>query len=132
MFNSGQIFDRFDHDVWGSSAMYLGSGFVEIIGDIYNLRITAGAGDVGLVLGENGAIDDVFGAGMGWAVKIDVTPSKRLASGDNVAGVFGHFRSHILESFNMEIDWPGAQGAASGERDAGFAGSGEDWAEHEK
>ena len=94
---------------------------VEAIGDIENFRLAGGVGDDRGALGQGRRHQRDVGAADRYLGKIDVgalQAARRL--GDHIAAIDGDLGAELLQRHDQQIDRPGADGAAAGQRDLGL------------
>src|SRR6267142_1918025 len=95
--------------------------------EIGDFRFAGGVLQDGFAIGEDCGHKDIFRAGDRDFVEDDVGALKAAAIwnfGFDVAMRNCDFGSHFFESREMQIDWPGTDGTASGERNVGDAEAG--------
>src|SRR4029077_11846592 len=82
--------------------------------------------------GESGGHEEVFGAGGGDFVEDNFGASEAIRRGSHSAVFLRDFRPQALESFEVEVNRPGADRTASGKRDASSATAGKQRAEDQR
>src|SRR6476660_398167 len=103
----------------------MGSHFVQQIGQIGNLGLARAVLDYGLAFGKRGSHEQVFGAGDGDLVEDNLSPAEAIGGGFNVAMILNDFCPPALQALDVQIDWAGADGAASGQGNTGPATAGD-------
>ncbi len=123
-------FDSLDGEAVGAEAGDLGAHGVEAGGEVGDFGFAGGVGDGGGAVGEGGGHQEVFGGADGGEWQDNGGAVEAAADGGvHVAAFEQDFGAHLLEALEVEVDRAGADGAAAGEGDLGFAAAGEEGAE---
>ena len=101
------------------------SHFIQKVGEVGDFGLAGAVLQNGFAVGEGCGHEQVFGAGDGDFVEDDFCAFEARGAGFDVAVILRDFRAELFESFDVQIDGAGADGAAAGERDAGAAAAGD-------
>src|SRR6185437_2659929 len=83
-------------------------------------------------IGEDGGHQQVFGAGYGDLVEVDVRAFEAVGASFNISVLVGDGCAHHFEALDVEVDGAAADGASAGHGDAGDAGTRDQRAEHKR
>ncbi len=108
----------------GADALDLGPHGHQVMGQVGHLGFLGGVYQPGGAFGQGGGHHEIFGAGDRGGIQVDFGPVQALGLGLDIALVQGDFHPHGLEALEVQVNGPGADGAAAGERHAGLAGPG--------
>lgn len=119
VFDGVELFDAFDGDAAGSSALDFGSHGVEEVGEVEDFGFCGGGFDDGDAIGEGGGHHDVVGAEDGGAVgsaEVDFRAAEAIGGGeDDVSAFEFDFCAEGLEAAEVEVYGAVADDAAAGE-----------------
>ena len=116
-----QLGDAFDDDARRAGAGDARAHLVQAIGDIQNFRLAGGVGDHGRALGQRRRHQRDMGAAhrhLGEVYDGALQAARRLRN--HIAAVDRDIRAELLQRHDQEIDRPGADGAAAGQRHLRF------------
>ena len=121
-----ELIDALDANRGRSRAVYLRAHGVEQCGQVGDFRFASAVLHDRLTIGQRGGHQQVFGSSHGDFVEdnfsaFEPTAFLRIGGGLDVAVLLRNLRAQALETFDMEIDGAGADGASAGQRDAGAA-----------
>ena len=104
----------------------------QAVGQIGDFRLAGGVGQDRPAVRQGGGHQQIFGGADRDERKQDVRALEALGDGGvDVAAFQADFGAHLLQPFQVQVDRPGADGAAAWKRDLGFAAAGEQGAEHQ-
>ncbi len=127
-----ELFDAGDFDDGCASAFDFGAHFDEEVGDVFDFGLARGVADDGLAFGEDGGHEDVFGAGDGDAIKVNVAADEAVGRlRFDIAVGLDDGGAEMFERGDVHVDGTRADGAAAGHGDAGATGAGDERAEDE-
>ena len=109
---------------------------VEQYGKVRDFRFTGAVLHDGLTIGKRGGHQHILCAGDGNFVErnfgaFEPIPFERISDGLDVAMLLRDFGAQTFQSFDVEIDGAGADGASAGQRDAGAATAGYERSQNE-
>ena len=105
---------------------------VEQVGEVGDFGLAGAILQNGLALGEGCGHQQVFGAGDGDLVEDDFRALEAVGAGFDVAVILRDFCAQTFQSFDVQIDGAGADGASAGKRDAGASAAGDQRPEHQR
>ncbi len=116
-----ELGDAGDAEGGGAGAVDVGAHLVEQGGEIDDFGFTRAVFEDGHAVGEGGGHHQVFGAGDGDFVEVDVGAVQAVGFGFDIAVLLGDLGAHLLEAFDVQVDGARADGASAGHGDAGDA-----------
>ena len=131
VFGTVQFRDALDADGGGAGTLNLGAHGVEQGGQIGHLRLARAVFEEGFAVSEGGGHQEILGAGDGDFVEDDVGAFKAIGPCFEIAVLLGDGGAHGCEAFDVQVNGPAADGAAAGHGYAGYAGTGDQGAEHQ-
>jgi hypothetical protein len=119
-----KLADAFDDDAGRTGAQDARAHLVQAVGDVDNFRLAGSVGDDGGALGQGRRHDGDMGAAHRHFGKVDCSaPQAARRLRDHVAAVDGDIGAEFLQRHDQQIDRPGADGAAPGQRHPGLVHS---------
>ena len=132
MLGSVQLFYALHADGRRACALNLRAHFVQEIGKISDFRLAGAVLQNGFALGQSCGHEQIFSACDRDFVKDNFGAFQPLGCGFNESMFLLDIRPEALESFDMKVDWAGADGATARQRDTGALAAGEQRAKNER
>ena len=128
---AGQAGDAADADGLAAGALDPRAHLRQALGEVEHLRLPRGVLDGAVALGEAGGHQEDMGGADG-AVRQGVAPAFEAPrrAGDDIAAVELDLHAERGEPLQEEVDRPGADGAAAGQRHPGVAHARQERADH--
>src|SRR5580692_8290378 len=124
-----QFAHAFYADGGSACAFDLRSHFIEEVGEVDDFELAGSVLEDGFAIGQSGGHEQVFGAGDGDFVEDDFCAAEARGGGFYVAVLLLDFCAEEFEAVDVEVDGTLADGAASGEGNAGAAAAGDERSE---
>ena len=111
---AGEVLHAFDPDRVCSGASHIGAHRIQIVGQVYDLRLLGCVFNDCPSIGQTGSHHDIFGGADAGKVKIDFCALQPFGRPRfNKAMPLNDFGAERFESFQMQINRPGADGATA-------------------